>query len=82
MSRVGSVRARAQRRGWPRAVGGVVCVWSLVAGCGCATVEKSRAPHSATTSTATAAETPYPMWTRAAGWLLTPFTGASASVGF
>lgn len=82
MSRVGSARARAKWWGWQRAVGGALCVWSLVAGCGCATVDKSRAPQPATTSTATSGETAYPTWTRVTGWLLTPFTGASASVGF
>ena len=48
----------------------------------CSTVEKGTAPRPVPAATSTATETPYPMWTRVTGWLLTPFTGASASVGF
>ncbi len=48
----------------------------------CATTEYGRAHHPASVTSVPAADLPYPAWTRVTGWLLTPFTGASASVGF
>ena len=65
-----------------RSIRNLLCASWLVAGGGCATMDNGRAPDPAATPAATAAETPYPAWTRVTGWLLTPFTGASASVGF
>ena len=54
---------------------------ALAAG-GCATTPP---PHSAMVGRYPAvapAETPYPAWTKAAGWLAVPFTGANGSVAF
>lgn len=48
----------------------------------CATTENGRSHHGASAASAPASDLPYPAWTRVTGWLLTPFTGASASVGF
>ena len=49
---------------------------SALAAGGCATTPPSRpaAPPPA--------ETQYPAWTKAAGWLLLPFSGANGSVDF
>ena len=43
---------------------------------GCATTSPPRRPDPQP------AETPYPAWTKAAGWLALPFTGATGSVTF
>ena len=47
---------------------------------GCATQPPPRATPISTNRTTTDAD--YPAWTKAAGWLLLPFTGASQSFGF
>ena len=47
---------------------------------GCATPPTQRATP--TPNSRTTADTDYPAWTKAAGWLLLPFTGASQSIGF
>ncbi len=65
-----------------RSIRNLLCASWLVAGCGCATVENGRAHHPASVTSVPAADLPYPAWTRVTGWLLTPVTGASASVGF
>jgi hypothetical protein len=57
----------------------VLCLLALN---GCATVDK---PPSAPSPAANASPAPedYPMWSRAMGWLLTPFTsGASGTMRF
>ena len=46
---------------------------------GCAT---QPAPRPAPAPASRPADTDYPAWTKAAGWLLVPFTGASHSVDF
>jgi len=66
----------------PRPICGVLCAGALIAVSGCATVEKGRASHTASATAAITDESPYPMWTRVTGWLLTPLTGASANVDF
>ena len=43
---------------------------------GCATTSPPRRPDPPP------AEAPYPAWTKAAGWLALPFTGANGSVSF
>ena len=48
---------------------------ALCAG-GCATTSPPRRPDPPP------AEAPYPAWTKAAGWLALPFTGANGSVSF
>jgi hypothetical protein len=52
---------------------------------GCATVDKpaSTRPAGTTNSTESSGSSDYPMWGRAMGWLLTPFTsGASGNIQF
>ena len=56
----------------------VSALW-LAAG-GCATQPTPRTV--AAPARPPAADTDYPAWTKAAGWLLVPFTGASQSIGF
>ena len=47
---------------------------------GCATQPAPQTTPISTNRTTTDAD--YPTWTKAAGWLLLPFTGASQSLGF
>lgn len=56
-------------------------ILSLALLAGCTTVERPQGSQ-ATTSNEIHPTDQYPMWTRVTGWLLTPFTGASGSVGF
>ena len=56
----------------------VSALW--LAAAGCATPPSPRAAASPTIHSR--ADADYPGWTKAAGWLLLPFTGASQSFGF
>ncbi len=56
----------------------VSALWLGVAGC--ATPPPPRTTPTPTNRTT--ADADYPGWTKAAGWLLLPFTGASQSFGF
>ena len=60
----------------PRLIFTSLLIASALGAGGCATAAPTRRPDPPP------AETPYPAWTKAAGWLALPFTGANGSVSF
>ncbi len=59
----------------------LIAASALAAG-GCATTPPARTAAPVPPNATPPADTPYPAWTKAAGWLLLPFSGANGSVNF